>query len=425
LFGRQADRVEENRGDVDFSKTNALLVDGNGATRRTVREDLLSWGCSPEEAKSGREALERLESRRRGDDKCFLVITDMRLPDMSGFDLARKVREMDEYSQIPIVLLTSMGTRGDAKLCREIGIQAYLTRPLDPGDLYRAVNAVLSRPVVNGSDSRLVTRHTIAEEGIKGAIVLVAEDNPTNRQVVERHLSSAGYHVNLAEDGRKAVELYGERQYDLVLMDVQMPEMDGYEASRAIREIEARLAASAGAGGLPRTPLIAVTAHATKEHRERCFACGMDDYVCKPLKRRELLQVVEKWLKNDQEPVLAPAQERDCKCDKPIDYDKALDEFEGDEEFLSEVVAGFLDNLKLQARAIRKAIEARDAETVQREGHSIKGGAGNLAAEPLSHIGYELEMIGKSGELPAGKDALDRLELEAGRLETYLRQRVN
>ena len=423
MFGKQTAREAAAAcGDVRLADKRVLIADGNAATRHIVRRELASWGMSPEEAVSGAQALGMLANADDDPRRFIIVLADTHLPDTSGFDLAKRIRGLETAGEVPIILLTSRGTRGDAARCREIGIQGYLTRPLGPGDLLRAVKSVLSLCNAGGGEQcRLVTRHTLAEEARCEAAILLVEDNPTNRKVAERHLSKAGYEVECAVNGAEAVERLENSRYRLVLMDVQMPVMDGYEATRAIRNAESEKM-------LDRTPIVATTAHATKEHRRRCAESGMDDYITKPLRRNELLRMVEKWLSGGVQ--IPPGTESAAKekasggAGEPLDYDRALNEFEGDEAFLAEVLGGFIDQLRQQAGTLKQAVQSGDSDTVRREGHALKGGAGNLAAWELSDIGRKLEIMGEAGELGDSCAAVvARLESEAVRLEEYCRRR--
>jgi signal transduction histidine kinase/DNA-binding response OmpR family regulator len=410
-------------GDVRLADRRALIADGNASTRRVVRKELASWGMNPVEAVTGAQALTLLTQPEKDEKPYVVVLADMHLPDISGFELSRRIRNMESTRKVPIILTTSRGTRGDAARCREIGIQGYLTRPLGPGDLLRAVKSVLCTGAVEDKKgTTLVTRHTLAEEARAEASILLVEDNPTNRRVAERHLTRAGYSVVSANDGRDGVERFESGRYGLVLMDVQMPIMDGFEAAREMRSLETKTARG-------RTPIVATTAHATLEHRRRCIESGMDDYVSKPLRRNELLRVVEKWLSGNggreaeageaRTPEPAPVNPAE-----PLDYARALEEFEGDEEFLDEVLQGFMQGLRSQADVLRRAVELGDGETVRKEGHSLKGGAGNLAAWELSRIGKELEKLGEKGDIGEScAEALARLESEAGRLEKFYRSK--
>ena len=409
------------RKEVDLSNLRVLVVDDNQTNRFILMEYLKSWGCLPVEATSGKEALSILRESVASKEPFDLLLTDFQMPGMSGFELAKKIREIKDSKVVPTIALSSAGMRGDAKICRDIGIEGYLNKPVRRDGLRKAIILVLGLSKKKELDTfpRLVTRHSIAELK-KETQILLTEDYPTNQQVAMRHLVKGGYQVDLAEDGRQAVEAYKRKRYDLILMDIQMPIMDGYAATRKIRGIETR---DLEPSTIQRVPIIAMTAHAIKGYREKCLEAGMDDYIAKPIRREALLSMAEKWtggiddsrLKIDD--CTIPRGNQGSKA--PMEYERALEEFEGDEEFLMEVLEGFIENVKSQIKIIRQAISDGDAEIVRREGHSIKGGAGNLTAGKLADIAFELEKIGRSGALKEGSDVLKKLEQEFFRLENF------
>ena len=250
------------------------------------------------------------------------------------------------------------------------------------------------------------------------ARILLAEDYPTNQKLATIHLERAGYAVDLAEDGRQAVAAFKRNAYDLFLMDIQMPEMDGYEATQRIRTLERQ-----ANGPSERVPIVAMTAHAVKGYRERCLEAGMDDYMTKPLKRADLLAMVAKWTVDHP----AAAGRVDfarvpvaSDTNAPMNVDTALAEFLGEKELLMEVLDGFRSNVRQQLPVIQRAVVENRPDIVSREAHAIKGGAANLTADQLSKIAGELEQIGHAGSLDRGPVLIKRLETEFRRLETYL-----
>lgn len=280
----------------------------------------------------------------------------------------------------------------------------------------------------------------------RGCRILLAEDYPTNQQVALAHLHGAGYRVDLAENGRQAYEAFEKNRYDCVLMDVQMPEMDGYEAARRIRALEKRRGASGNVTVafrlLDRTPIVALTAHALEENRRKCHEAGMDDFLTKPLRRSDLLAMVSKHLSGGGADAMEPASDSDgpdlcaqapsvesagvvlpaAVGDAPIDLDAALEEFLGDREFLNEVLTGFIANVGGQLRVLRRALDDKDERVVSKEAHSIRGGAANLTAGRLAKLASELEALGGSGTLQGGGGLLDRIELEFNVLKKYFEQ---
>ncbi|MDD2670992.1 MAG: PAS domain S-box protein [Syntrophales bacterium] len=263
--------------------------------------------------------------------------------------------------------------------------------------------------------------------------LLLAEDYPTNQEIVKRCLVRAGYKVDLVEDGRQALEAFTSESYDLILMDIEMPVMDGFQAAEEIRKMESGTGASAD-GRKPRVPIIAMTGYALNEYRELCFRSGMDDFLPKPITRKGLLSIVEKWLPpeagrqkgpgsalSDRGAGGASSSERICRT---IDLQKAQAEFEDDRGLLTDVIDGFCEKVERQIRTIRRALAGGDAESVRREAHAIKGGAANLTAEKLSGLALELETNAKNRTLCSADRIVDDLEEELEVLMSYVRENL-
>ena len=452
---------------INLNGLKVLVVDDNQTSRVVLIGYFKSWGAIPLETARGEDALSMLREAVSSGNGFDLIVTDFQMSGLNGFDLARKIRAEESQTRIPIILLTSAGLGGDGQACRDIGIEGYLTKPVMEHNLRKAVESVLSISTAMDVNTHpdLITRHTIAEDTKINLQILLAEDYPTNQQVAMRHLGRAGHQVDLAVDGREAVEAFKKKHYDLVLMDIQMPEMDGFEATLQIRGLEAkelseeRTAEPQNVEGrrtinnqqssIQRVPIIAMTAHAMQGYRERCLDANMDDYITKPLKRKALLAMMDKWaariddLKNetsvpqptttddmqstslqDESPLQAGADNHRSEESPPMDFAKAVEEFEGDGEFLMEVMEGFIENVASQIGIIRQAISEGDGETVRREAHSIKGGAANLTANELSGIAFELENIGTSGVLEKSIETLEKLEQEFSRLEHFTKDRA-
>jgi two-component system sensor histidine kinase/response regulator len=418
------------RDDVELSDLKVMVVDDNRTNRFIQMEYLRSWGCLPLEAASAKEALTILNEAASSQNPFNLILTDVHMPEMDGFDLARELKKMEAFSGTPIIAFTSAGSNGDDKKCREIGIDGYLTKPIRRDEMHKAIVSVLGLYKEAGEEPvpKLVTMHTIAEGNAEKGKILLAEDYPTNQQVAMRFLQSAGYDVDLAENGREALEAFTRKSYDLILMDIQMPVMEGYEATRAIRAIEERHSQKLRGqetDSFKRVPIVAMTAHAMKSDRDKCFAAGMDDYIAKPLRRKELLEMVSGWIGRRRETTdpLRPARpvETNEKNGFPLDFQKAMDEFEGDRDFLMEVLEGFLGQASDQIGAIQQALSTGNTEAVWREAHAIKGGASNLTADALAGAALELEKAGRVGSTDA-IEIFDRLKKEYGRLKAYSMQ---
>ena len=280
---------------------NVLVVDGNRSSRFVLMGYLRSWGCLPVEAPSDQVALSILKNAASLKNPFDVIITESLSPELNGFDLAKEIRSIESLESIPIIMLTDAGMKGDSKKCKQLGINGYLTKPLKLNDLRSAIESTLGRlekdKALQGMD--LITRHTIAEDRKNEIQILLAEDYPTNQQVALRHLKQEGYQVDLAENGQQAVEAFQRNYYDLILMDIQMPVMDGFEATQQIRKLE-KTSRNTGdrnvTSEIKKMPIIAMTAHAMKGYKEKCINKGMNDYISKPIKRNELYEIIDKWI---------------------------------------------------------------------------------------------------------------------------------
>ena len=425
----EAEPVAGTRARLD--QLTVLVVDDNKNNRFVFSEYLKSWGCVPVEAVSGPEALSILENQNSSGDGIHMILSDFQMPGMDGFQLVKEIKKKDSLKDIPIILLTSVGMIGDSKICKDLGINGYLTKPVKRDDLKSAMISILNKEEFNGAHnlSSPLTRHRISEIRGSKAEILLAEDYPTNQQIAVRYLTDAGYRVTLAEDGRQAVDLFKTKQFDLILMDIQMPLVDGYEATRQIREQEKRAEQVVHHPQHPikirRTPIIAMTAHAIKGYREKCIEADMDDYMTKPFKKQDMIAMVENWAarKKNPEPEAEnrppPSLPDDPSLVLPLDYDKALREFENDKDFFWEVLTEFIHTAGLQLQKMDKAIEHEDFAVIQKEAHAIKGGASNLTATALSHAAAELETALKTKPGPPNPDLINRLNSEFSRLKSF------
>jgi two-component system sensor histidine kinase/response regulator len=262
----------------------AMVVDDNTTNGRILEEMLHRYGMRPTLAESGIAALQCLKQTK---GPFAVILTDLNMPDMDGFTLAEQLHQFPELAgKAKIIMLTSAGQRGEAARCQELGVAAYLTKPVSQSELFEAISRVLGTSGSQPDSAALVTRQTVPK-GTKKLRVLLAEDNAVNQKVASRLLEKQGHHVTVAPDGREALAALDRENFDAVLMDVQMPEMDGFEATAAIRARERDTGRH--------LPIIAMTAHAMQGDRERCLAAGMDSYISKPIKARELIELLERF----------------------------------------------------------------------------------------------------------------------------------
>jgi signal transduction histidine kinase/CheY-like chemotaxis protein len=272
-----------------------LVVDDNATNRRILEEILTNWGMRPTLVDGGKAALKAMEIAQQAGRPFLLVLLDYQMPDMDGFEVAEQIRHRSELMATTLMMLSSVGQRGDAQRCKELGVAAYLTKPVRQSLLLDAILTVLTKSATS-QGAALVTRHTL-REAHQPLKVLLAEDNPVNRLLAVRILEKYSHVVEVAGSGREAIEAFEAGPYDVVLMDVQMPEMDGLAATAEIRRREE------GTGR--RIPIVGLTAHALPEDRERCIGAGMDGYLAKPFSARDLFDTIAKVL-----PLPAPGQRR-------------------------------------------------------------------------------------------------------------------
>jgi PAS domain S-box-containing protein len=399
--------------DVNLEGIRALVVDDNTTNRRILHDLFTGWGLSVTEVDSGSGAMETISHTRGTDGGFRLMVLDSQMPGMDGFTLIKKLKEDDSLRETTVIMLTSAGRRGDAAKCRELGISGYLVKPVKQADILDAVMLALGRPRTIKGETAVITSHTLREvrEMLK---ILLAEDNPVNQKLAVKILERRGYSVVIAENGAAAVGLWEKDPFDLILMDVQMPEMDGFEATARIREKEK-------ASGR-HIPIVAMTAHALKGDKERCLEAGMDGYVAKPIQREELFAAIEKATSSKtDEPTTADAPSGTAgeAGAPPIDVEAALQRFEGDREFLMEILGEFLDYVPGEVQVLRECRENGDSKRFERSAHSIKGAAANLEVEALRAAALKLEEAGREGRMGSSEELIAQLELEYGRLKTY------
>jgi len=403
-----------------------LVVDDNQTNRAILLKMLESFGCYAEAVESGAKALRILKKAVRKEKLFDLLLLDMQMPEMDGEETLRAIKGDQEIKDVPVVILTSIGERGDAARLEALGCAGYLTKPIKQSQLFDTIITVLNRQKAQAKEKPLsiVTRHTIEEQKHRRAHILLAEDNPMNQKLAVTLLKKAGYSVDAVEDGRMVIEAVKRRAYDLILMDVQMPEMNGFEATKIIREME---------GDRKHTPIIAITAHAMKGDREKCLQAGMDDYISKPIEPQELFHAIEKWTKSqDSEKDLSPftfhlsPQKNEVACSQyiepvePIDLESALRRFDGDKEFFKEMLQEFLSYVPKQLEKLAETIKRGEAKVVEREAHSLKGAAGNLGAKPMADLALQLELLGRKGDLAVAEEIVCNLRTAFEHLEVYI-----
>ena len=401
---RQGEAAATTAPSARLAGRRVLVVDDNATNRQILRHQLGYWGLRVTAVESGPKGLALMQQAAAAGTPYDLAILDMKMPEMDGLALARATKLDPALASVRLVLLTSFGQRGHGAEAAKIGIAAYLTKPVDEADLYDCLVEVLDETRSRRAP-HLVTRHSLREQRPPvAAHVLVAEDNEVNQKVAVKILEKLGYRVELAENGKEALAACARRRYDAVLMDGQMPGMDGYEATRRIRERETR--------GGRRVPIIAMTASAMKGDREKCLESGMDDYITKPVTPENVEAVLRKWVGAASAPAERAAAE-------PATPGALLDEavvqsllsVDDDGTLMDEVVATFLRIAPARLAAIRKAAKG-NAAMLEREAHSFLGSCGNIGARRMAELCARLEVLGRSGSTEGAAEIARTLEAE-------------
>jgi len=380
--------------EADISGARVLLTDDFKTNRVFVSTLLKTWGCRPDEASEAEAALHLLRKAVQEGDPYAVALLDMHMPGMDGAELGRLIKEDDEIKATRLVMLTSLGKRGDAERLSGVGFSGYLPKPIRPALLRKCLALVMGREEATGSDQDLITRHTVAETSRRRLRVLVAEDNTTNRIIAIKMLEKLGHVAEAAGNGREAIDSLRRMPYDLVLMDCQMPIMDGFEATRVIRDPGSRVRNS-------RIPIIALTAHALKGDRELCLDAGMDDYLSKPVNPRDLAAALDRWSAHGSHSGMVVVDTPSAEHNGLRDFDREgfLERTMGDRDLAAEIAVAFLADAPLTFANLSAAIGSGDSEAAGKFAHTLKGSSANMGGEKLSQIAAQMQASGKDGDL--------------------------
>ena len=381
-----------------------LIVDKNQTNCRILQDILRSWKLQPSVASDAARALTLLQISTASALPFQLLLIEADMPGTDGFMLAKRIQKEQPQSPAIVMMLTSNSLHGAALRCREFGISNYLEKPISPKELLQSILGIRGNP--NASQTTVPTLPK-ANHSLR---ILVAEDSPVNQQLVFEILLKQGHRVELAFNGKQALAALQAEQFDAVLMDVQMPEMGGLEATSEIRRRERKTGTH--------VPIIALTAHALNHDRERCLAAGMDGYLQKPFYPVDLYNALAPYSSRLDQPNPADSSSPD-----PIPTEKevlnaaeALARAGGSEKLLCRVCQVFLDNLPTMWAELQTAVANTDAAAIQRTAHTLKGSAGLIGAQAATAAARELEMMAKAGKLDGAGLALDRLDRELNRL---------
>lgn len=397
-LGEGFERIEELRG------LPVLVVDDNATNRSLVGEMLRRWGMAPVMTESGTEALSVMERAHSEGAPFVVALVDCMMPQMDGFELARQIKRHPDLKDTRLLMLTSAVPEYSAERCREVGIESCLLKPIHQSHLYNAVTSL-----VLGEEPERVAIDAIgskAPESPAPKRILVVEDNAFNQKVAVGMLRGMGHDVFVVSNGEEGVNAVENDRFDLILMDVQMPHMDGFQATKAIRAIERNLKY--------RTPIIAMTAYAMKGDREKCLAAGMDAYISKPIRGAELFTTIENVAANlaARGPEAREIPQTDCIVDVPT----LLEEVGGDVELLNEMLGIFREDCPRLVEEIKSAVAGDDAEALRKAAHSIKGMLGGIGADAAFQTALKMENAGRGDETVNPREILPTLERDVERV---------
>jgi CheY-like chemotaxis protein len=407
-----------------------LAVDDNATNRRILQGLLTHWGMKPTVVAGGQQTLAVLRQAQQSGEPFALVLLDNMMPEMDGFTLVEQIHRHPELAGATLMMISSAGRREDAQRCRELGVSAYMTKPIRRAELMEAILRALSLKTPETATARQAT-HSAESRCARSLRILLAEDNLVNQRLAVRLLEKRGHTVSVAGNGHEALAALEQQSFDAVLMDVQMPEMDGLEATTAIRAQERNTGRH--------VPIVAMTARAMKGDREDCLAAGMDSYVSKPLQAAELFDTLEQLAGGQGAAVVAetpspppgvpsPAELPAASpvwpspASSPPDFDKAeaLQQAAGDEELFRELRAAFLEEYPALLSQIQAAIVQGDARRLERAAHTLKGAAGAVAGAAVAGAAQRLEALGRRGDLAGAATIGTELEAALRRLSAAL-----
>ncbi len=397
---------------VNLKDLPILVVDDNATNREILCEMLQQWGMVPNAVAGPEEAL---GSVMLGPHRYKLMVLDVQMPTMSGVQLAEELARRQLLNGSRVLFLSSALERPGGGVANAV----WIDKPVKGSELYDGIVAALqgrtgSAGQIDASGKRRRDGTVSARLESKQLRILLAEDNPVNQELAVGILQSCGHIVTVASNGREAVDLYRAKSFDVVLMDVQMPVMDGFASTGEIRAIEAQIGR--------RTPIIAMTAHAMEGDREKCLAAGMDAYVSKPIRTALLLDTISMATDSAEAGVVFAAEKKTADQNEVLDYEEALKQCLDNKHLLSRLLRQFLQEVGPMRLAIEQALMGTDHEVVARAAHKFKGAAGAIAAHRSYASAVELEQAARGGDLAKAKDAFAKLSTDLVELSARIGQ---
>ena len=405
--------VSEQSPDVSaLTGIRVLVVDDNATNRQILSETLEKWGMDVVLAEGGVQGIGHLQQAEQSNQPISLVITDLHMPVMDGFDFSEKIRSLPGCEDTNIVMLTSGAGHSDAQRCKELRIDRHLMKPVKQSELLSAVFFALN---LHHADWELSTPETAEEPQSIGSLnILLAEDGIANQKLAVAMLNRWGHKVTIANNGYEALDALANKPFDLVLMDVQMPEMDGLKATEEIRKKEKPTGRH--------IPIIAMTAHAMSGDREKCLCAGMDEYLSKPVRKAELyeaLQTTIRTLGSKEVETAGPTNDTPLSA---VNWDAAFAVVDGDRELLGDIATAAIEELQGLIERLIKAVDDLDAAGIQGTAHSIQGTLRVFQNVEASELVQKLEILGRENRLEEVPALLERLKCLLEQILTELNQ---
>ncbi len=413
------DSHSDSKVTVDLTDVRILVVDDNATNRRILEDILRSRGAQVVLAENGKRALSELDRASKFSQSFTLALLDVNMPGMDGFTLAEQIMKRPEMAQMTVMMLSSSDRKTDMERCIEMGISGYLIKPIKQSKLLRLISEHLE---LDTKEVRKVRNHQGKSDQSKKLIydttlksdkslikILIAEDNLINRKLAMAMLKKKGWDAIAVGDGQEALDVLEKESFDLILMDVQMPKMGGFDTTKMIRKNEKIKG--------DHVPIIAMTAHAMQGDKQKCLDAGMDDYVSKPIKADELYAVIERTLKLQEYKDEKTVEE--SSSGSSIDLSNILETVDGDKALVEELVHDLLREVPKQLETLRITIEQGDSENLMKEAHDFKGEIGNFGIQTAYHLAFDLENMGKSHELDHAKITFQKLEQEMEGVKQY------
>ncbi len=439
---KNSDKKPEPAEHGDLSKANILVIDDNTTNREVIGTMLSARNIKHALASKGTEGMEILYGALDKRHPFDIAVLDMQMPGMDGIAVGRAIKNDDKLKNTSLVMMTSMGARGDAHRFKEAGFTAFLTKPIGQTDLYDCLAQVMGISTKAGNSKRvpLITKHSISESRRAKMRLLLVEDNSTNRIVAEALLMKLGYSTDIAVNGKDALKALKDAPYDLVFMDIQMPVMSGVEATRIIRDLESDVIDH-------KVPIIAMTANTMKGDREMCLEAGMDDYIAKPVTAGTLQKKLNEWLpqespaeKNEhpssdeqsppskdkateKHPVLKDRE--DGEKELPV-FDEAtlMERLDGDKELIQLLCKAFLEDIPCKIENLKKNIDEGNIEIATLQAHTIKGAGANVSGMALCEVASRMEKAGNSGDLDYIKNGMSELAAQFEKLKEAIEKNL-